>query len=226
MPKPRAKTEYHCATCGKTFWKHDNPYHDNKYCSRACSAVAHTRNSTITLTCKNCGKEFTLLRHEADSRHGHERGFCSKQCFQEHNRGENHPGWQGGISRDQKAWVKFYKAYGKENYKERLKNFIATGVMPDMSKPRKHPARRVIIENQREFIMELYNNCALEEKEKILEVANELCDGIRNLFGNRTGGRGFSTEGAIEVLGAIALLLAKMELAEGVHYESVIDHHG
>ena len=71
---------------------------NRKTCSRACAYRLRGKiNSTlksrkIIITCIECTKEIKVHPCKAN------RKFCSYTCSSAHNKGANHPSWQGGIS--------------------------------------------------------------------------------------------------------------------------------
>ena len=65
-PAPRKR----CLTCGKEVITY--PSTDSNYCSPEC----YRKSTYVTTTCKECGKEFELVRSLAKKR----AGFCSRRC--------------------------------------------------------------------------------------------------------------------------------------------------
>lgn len=92
-----------CKTCGKSFTRLAKIYNANLkrgqrdfYCSLKC----RWPDSDKLTQCGNCGKEFhSSPVHAKRSKSGNI--FCSRSCSAASNnhfrKGENHPGWKGGI---------------------------------------------------------------------------------------------------------------------------------
>ncbi|RLG33706.1 hypothetical protein DRN97_04375 [Methanosarcinales archaeon] len=95
-----------CDYCGKEI--DIKPYRLKRskhlFCSRRCqgkwrsenirgSSAYNWRGGPITLICSGCGKEFKRERDRLKKANNY---YCSKKCFNEHRKKENHPNWQGG----------------------------------------------------------------------------------------------------------------------------------
>lgn len=86
------KVKVVCKQCGKEFEAIRCWAETRKFCSRKCQSEYRSRE----IICDYCGKIFRipLSRHESFKHH-----FCSKNCHQKWNHGENSPAWKGGTSR-------------------------------------------------------------------------------------------------------------------------------
>lgn len=123
-----------CLYCGEQYSRHPkekpSAYRRRKYCGVPCKMKALAdfnrgkkahNNNRQERTCKNCDKVQMVPPAYAD------RPFCGRDCmavwYTEHQRGENHWHWQGGITEDEsrdslypgyKAWRK--KVYRRDGY--------------------------------------------------------------------------------------------------------------
>lgn len=109
--------EYKCETCGKIF-KSNQKDNANRFCCRKCYDEWHNIKDKERI-CPTCGKIFSA-KTAGDK-------YCSQAChlYQLHltNKGENHPNWKGGISKendrrdsnDYKNWRQ--QVYQRDNYK-------------------------------------------------------------------------------------------------------------
>lgn len=102
-----------CEWCGKEFkMKRIVHEHRAKYCSVECRRMSYaakmkgenaanfkcgTRMKTLKKVCAMCGEEYSI-----DPAHYEESRFCGRKCFDNYRslymRGENAPGWKGGIA--------------------------------------------------------------------------------------------------------------------------------
>jgi len=83
--------EVQCENCGTTLerWRSHVNGRKHSFCSYDCHNEYRRRRTT--LTCVQCGKEFTVKKSEADIRK-----TCGWECRVARLRGENHPSWKGG----------------------------------------------------------------------------------------------------------------------------------
>lgn len=106
-----------CEYCGNEFISKRPSSSIGKYCSHECHMNAMRR--TVLRNCKYCGKEFyvkpSTVFHSGAV-------FCSKRCqfdwMSENMRGENSPGWKGGLSFGQ------YCPKFSSEFKERVREFF------------------------------------------------------------------------------------------------------
>lgn len=84
--------ERKCNSCGETFRKSPSliAIGGGKYCSRQCY---YDSRPQFTKECEVCGKVFVARRH-GDT----ETKYCSTICMGLGRRGENGPGWKGGVT--------------------------------------------------------------------------------------------------------------------------------
>lgn len=66
--------------------------HGQRFCSYEC--FVESRKEFVTAVCQQCGKVFDT--HTSSIEGGAK--FCSPECSREHNRGDNHHAWKGGVS--------------------------------------------------------------------------------------------------------------------------------
>lgn len=93
MSNQRQKITKICQQCGKEF----HPHYASKgfYCSREClkgnnpTTFKQKDPERLKRVCECCSKEFYIINS------GRERRFCSRQCWRNFTKGENHPGWTG-----------------------------------------------------------------------------------------------------------------------------------
>jgi hypothetical protein len=78
-----------CLLCGKPV----RGSHHEKYCSHKCLSKAQESSRGRHLKCASCGKDFRAYDSQIDAK------YCSRKCFFAHNRGKNHPRWNGGVLR-------------------------------------------------------------------------------------------------------------------------------
>jgi len=122
-----------CHECGEQFkvapYRHKT--NRGKYCSKKCYSLAQTKmtginNSNwkgglVTIICLMCGKQFKRKQCQSSSM------FCSTKCNgaykSKYFRGENSPGWKGGIApenilaRNSDEYLEWKKlVYEKYNY--------------------------------------------------------------------------------------------------------------
>lgn len=78
----------YCYNCGKRFLPNSNQRKVNKrfFCSEKCHIEAI--NSDTKYNCDHCGKEF--IRKKYQFREGSEKFYCSTECRNKANRGENY----------------------------------------------------------------------------------------------------------------------------------------
>jgi hypothetical protein len=92
--KPRKRTIFTCAVCGRTFEHHTA--RKAKYCSKECWSK---RNPRVLNDCLVCGKEFWSYKHQNQK-------YCSQKCRQFHLRelkkGEKSHFWTGGKTKKSK----------------------------------------------------------------------------------------------------------------------------
>lgn len=96
---PRTTIERKCAVCGTAFQvapsrlKHGRGVH----CSKACQYIANRdklQKPKLSLTCIGCGVVFERLESRLDRAGGGK--FCTRECRDEHWKGELNPNWQDG----------------------------------------------------------------------------------------------------------------------------------
>lgn len=81
--------EFICAHCGEKFTKtkrelSKNSYILPKFCCQECQKEWYKENSYITVKCKECGKEFKILKGEynkSETKHF----FCNNSCAAKYN---------------------------------------------------------------------------------------------------------------------------------------------
>lgn len=85
------KQSYVCETCGKVFFREPSKQiYKHTYCSSACQYKSMI--ISIELECENCGKIFKRkLSQVKRAKHC----FCSKECADQHRKGEYHYNWNG-----------------------------------------------------------------------------------------------------------------------------------
>jgi len=90
----KGSAKLQCAFCGIPYTKKiHNIKKGKQYCSKECKNKAKIK--AMIITCDYCSNEFprTNKHYNRTAKH-----YCSKTCFIEGNRGDNHYNWQGGIS--------------------------------------------------------------------------------------------------------------------------------
>jgi 5-methylcytosine-specific restriction endonuclease McrA len=94
----RKPVEHVCENCGAAFVR--TPSEDARYCSRACM-IEHCRGANhptyigpVALTCKHCGKSFTVPRTRRYKNHPYCSDPCAKAYWRTHP--EESPRWAGG----------------------------------------------------------------------------------------------------------------------------------
>jgi len=89
-PYNHTSTKKICSICGKEYWEYASRV--KKTCSRKCSASLMRGESNpkykskIKKVCKNCGKKIEVIPCQKNRKN-----FCSKECWVEWYRKENHP---------------------------------------------------------------------------------------------------------------------------------------
>jgi hypothetical protein len=78
-------TEVVCGHCGETY-RSSRPER-TKYCSKECTRKGKVKSATTD--CLYCEKEFEVKPHEVEKRI-----YCSNDCKDKHQVGENHPRWK------------------------------------------------------------------------------------------------------------------------------------
>lgn len=76
-----------CERCGKEYTQRSD--YKSKFCGYECYWESMKKDRTKT--CPICGKTFNKLGAST---------YCSLKCMYTSRRGENHPLWNGGISKD------------------------------------------------------------------------------------------------------------------------------
>lgn len=78
MGKEKTGKVVNCEYCGQPIYRAAWQLRDHKhhYCSRKCAGAHKSISALITMTCKQCGKQFSLLAGEFHK----ERQFCSCEC--------------------------------------------------------------------------------------------------------------------------------------------------
>lgn len=86
------KVECRCDFCGNVFSRSPSvlAITSGKYCSRKCY---HKSRAPLIKECEVCGESIRVRRHD-----GQENRYCSKRCMGLGRRGENGPGWKGGVT--------------------------------------------------------------------------------------------------------------------------------
>ncbi len=102
-----------------------------KFCSHACWCKNRNIKATMTIQCKQCGKEFTMLRSNAlhtATDNTPRQLFCSRECFLKSDNyaqhieylkslsGEMTSNWQGGVS-----FLPYCRKFNK-TLKEKIRN--------------------------------------------------------------------------------------------------------
>lgn len=83
------RVEQTCPVCGKTFLIQKRLANNNgeRCCSPECAQIRHEEaNKSITIICKNCGKEFTVTNSYYKKQNKHEQpiSYCSIKCKNEY----------------------------------------------------------------------------------------------------------------------------------------------
>ena len=105
-----SKETFICENCGKEIIKNSDTYRSktkHHFCSKKCSGEFNSKQSTITLTCSQCGQEFARLKSAFKEA---EHYFCSQKCRIEYTREHN---------------KKYCSKCGKEMPKNRQKNLCS-----------------------------------------------------------------------------------------------------
>lgn len=99
----------YCLECGGEYHVKPSRVSKTSYCSRSCYAAAQTRkvgeehprfDKGIERTCKNCGEAFWIKKWRLNPTNEiASRGtFCSRECKDEFDRGENHHSYKGSYN--------------------------------------------------------------------------------------------------------------------------------
>ncbi|MBA7559103.1 hypothetical protein ES708_00716 [subsurface metagenome] len=101
--RPRSGKVFKCSICGESFYR--KPSHcvpPPAYCSVKCYGIG--QQNRVSLICYYCGKEYSRPASHAkwNKIRGRKHNFCSVSCGATFwtPKGENHPNWSGGISRE------------------------------------------------------------------------------------------------------------------------------
>lgn len=98
---PRTMIDRECAVCGATFQvapsrlKHGRGVHCSKECQYIANREKLATGDRTTLVCIGCGNEFDRLNSWLKKGKGMGK-FCSRECRDEHWKGELNPNWQDG----------------------------------------------------------------------------------------------------------------------------------
>lgn len=91
---------YQCETCGHRF------RNERGLTLHRAQMHGALEGSRVRVNCDQCGKEGVVRWPRSIRNNAHT--FCSRECFckwrSENMRGENSPGWQGGVSSERNAW--------------------------------------------------------------------------------------------------------------------------
>lgn len=84
-----SKETFICENCGKEVVKNSDTYRSktkHHFCSKKCSGEFNSKQSTMTLTCSQCGQDFTRPKSVFKEA---EHYFCSQKCRTEYTKEHN-----------------------------------------------------------------------------------------------------------------------------------------
>ncbi|WP_048190704.1 hypothetical protein [Methanobacterium sp. SMA-27] len=84
-----------CDYCGKILKRHKHVSGGRNFCDQACKGNYDKQNHYVDCICEFCGNSFEVSGHVLKYGRGR---FCSRECKDTWNRGENSPHWKGGVS--------------------------------------------------------------------------------------------------------------------------------
>lgn len=122
------RVEVHCGWCGapKFVTQHRYDRLDNHFCNQGCwekweidTDTNEGKNSAQWVErsvagCEHCDRPYQPLPFRED-----ESRFCSPRCFRDHQKGENHPCWEGGPAPYGEGWTKAKRESVRESQNRR-----------------------------------------------------------------------------------------------------------
>lgn len=93
----RSTIERVCPVCDRTFHvppsrlAHGRGIHCSKACQYEANKAKLNKGAIVSITCEGCGCEFERFKSRADKAR-----FCTRECRDEHWKGELTPNWQDG----------------------------------------------------------------------------------------------------------------------------------